>query len=219
MDVITFVGACAVGASVVGYILLKQSRQASQSNNNTEMIDLNPKHEMDNFHIDYAFTRTNKNPDQMLKDLIDQAKDKIDVAIYTFTDKGILQRIIQATNRGVKVRLITDKLQSVNAKGQSDILDQLIDSGIPIKENLHNGFMHLKVAIVDSSVVSVGSYNFTKAAREKHDEVLVVIKNKKLATEWTNHFDTMWNNTIDYRIVENIKIPRVSWFARQKYYS
>lgn len=210
MDVITFVGACTVGASVVGYILFKQSRQPCQSNNNNKMIDINLKDEMENFHLDYAFTRTNKKPDQILKDLIDQAKDKIDIAIYTFTDKGILQRIIQATNRGVKVRLITDKMQSVNAKGQSDILEQLMDSGVPVKENFHNGFMHLKVAIVDSSVVSVGSYNFTKAAREKHDEVVVVIKNKKLANEWTKHFDTMWNNTIDYRIVESIKIPRVS---------
>jgi phosphatidylserine/phosphatidylglycerophosphate/cardiolipin synthase-like enzyme len=210
LDVITLVSACTVGASVVGYILFKNRKQTDQTKKTIETIDLVSKDEQDTFNLDYAFTKTSKNPDQMLKDLIDQAKEKIDLAVYTFTDKGILQRIIQATKRGVRVRLMTDHRQSVNAIGQNNILEQLMYAGVPIKENCHNGFMHLKVAIVDSSVVSVGSYNFTKAAREKHDEILVVIKNKKLANEWTNHFDTMWNNTSNYRNVERIRIPNVS---------
>ncbi|MFD1780811.1 phospholipase D-like domain-containing protein [Fredinandcohnia salidurans] len=209
MDAITVFGACTVGASVIGYILFKNGRQTRHTTNTHNMYDLDSTEEQDTITLDYAFTKTHKKPDQLLIKLIDQAKENIDLAVYTFTDKGILQRIIQATNRGVKVRLITDQRQSVNAYGQDDILKQLMYAGVPVKENNHNGFMHLKIAIVDSSVVSVGSYNFTKAAKEKHDEIIVVINNKKLASEWTKHFDTMWNNISNYRSRGKV-VPKVS---------
>ncbi|TFB13302.1 phospholipase D family protein [Filobacillus milosensis] len=206
MDMATIVGTCTLGASIVGYILYKSSRQNDQMN----MIEVKSNDGEDTIKLDYAFTKTNQKPDQILKNLIDQAKETIDLAVFTFTDKGILQSIIQATNRGVKVRLITDRKQSKNAYGQDEVLEKLTHAGVPIKENCHDGYMHLKITIVDSSVISVGSYNYTKAARNKHDEILVVIKNKKVGAEWSKHFDYMWYKTSDYRSINSDSIPSVS---------
>ncbi|WP_163538226.1 phospholipase D-like domain-containing protein [Gracilibacillus sp. YIM 98692] len=197
MDALTIIGACTVGASIAGYILYKGQKKddgKSLKENNIES-DYN----QTPFTLNYAFTKTDKKPDLILKNIIEQAQEKLDIAVYTFTDQGILQSILQATNRGVKVRLITDRYQSSKARGQDKILQQLKHAGVPVKVNSHRGSMHLKMAIVDSAIVTVGSYNWTKAARDKHDKILVVMENDELALEWTHHFNAMWNNTNKYK--------------------
>lgn len=59
--------------------------------------------------------------------------------------------------------------------------------------------MHMKVSIVDGSIVTTGSYNYTESASTENDEVLVVICNTKAAADFEAEFQSMWNDTSDYR--------------------
>lgn len=59
--------------------------------------------------VDYYFTKAGEHPETQLTGIINSSKNTLDVAIYSLTDKNIVNAIVNAKNRGVAVRLITDK--------------------------------------------------------------------------------------------------------------
>lgn len=62
--------------------------------------------------------------------------------------------------------------------------------------------MHLKVTIADSKIATTGSYNYTKSAEQKNDEVFVTLNDPKIASGFEKEFNRMWNdqsNFADYR--------------------
>ncbi|MGE7271995.1 phospholipase D family protein [Brevibacillus panacihumi] len=145
-------------------------------------------------NIEWAFTRENQHPEEKLIKLINSAQTSIDIAIYSFTKEEIAQAIIDAQKKGISVRVITDEQSSKN-KSQKSLLQKLKNAKVPLKEDTHSGLMHLKVTIVDNEIISTGSYNYTNAASNKNDEVLLIIHDKTIANEWSNVFNKMWNDS------------------------
>ncbi|MDQ7094284.1 phospholipase D family protein [Desulfosporosinus sp. PR] len=150
-----------------------------------------------NDKIEYYFTRAHQHPEQALESQISSAKSTLDIAIYSLTKKDIVDSIIAAKKRGVDVRIITDHIES-KTKSEASELPLLKSAGIPLKEDTHSGLMHMKVSIIDKSVVTTGSYNYTQNASTDNDEVLVIIHDAKIASDWTNEFEQMWEDTKDY---------------------
>jgi phosphatidylserine/phosphatidylglycerophosphate/cardiolipin synthase-like enzyme len=151
--------------------------------------------------IQYSFTQANQHPEKMMEDVINNAKSSLDIAIYSLTKKDIVDSIAAAKDRGVQVRLITDQTEA-KSKSQSAMLKQLKGLGILIKQNVHSGLMHLKVTIADKAIATTGSYNYSQAASTTNDEVLVVIRDQTIATDFEAQFERMWNNTkgfVDYK--------------------
>lgn len=147
--------------------------------------------------VEYYFTRVQQHPERALESQINSAKTTLDIAIYSLTKKDIVESIISAKNRGVAVRIITDRTEA-KTKAQRAELDLLKDAGIPVKENTHPGLMHMKVSIIDKSVVTTGSYNYTKNASTENDEVLVVIHDPGISSKWADEFQQMWDDTKNY---------------------
>ena len=58
--------------------------------------------------------------------------------------------------------------------------------------------MHLKMTVTENTVTT-GSYNYTQAATNENDEVLVIINDKTIAKEWKQEFETMWNDNNNYK--------------------
>lgn len=148
--------------------------------------------------VRYYFPRAGHNPQAALLDVINNAKSSLDVAIYSFTDTKIAQALIAAKNRGVSVRVMSDEKSSLEVS-QNAVLLSLKKAGIPVKVNSHSGLMHLKVTIADKSVVTTGSFNYTKSAEDENDEVFVVLDNAQAATDFEKEFNAMWGDGADYR--------------------
>ena len=144
--------------------------------------------------IQYYFPRGNQPPKPVLIGIINNAKQSLDIAIYSITDTDIVNAIAAAKERGVNVRLITDANQSAG-KYQQAALTILRNAGITIKINKHAGLMHLKVAIADGQIVTTGSFNYSQAAEDTNDEVFVVISNAQAAADFESQFERMWNDT------------------------
>lgn len=149
-------------------------------------------------NVQYYFTRAKQNPDIQLIKVIDSAKTNLDIAIYSLTKQSIVDSIIQTKNRGVNVRIITDKIES-KSKSEKKMLILLKNDNIPIKINSHQGLMHMKVSIADKSTVTTGSYNYTQNATKFNDEVLVIIKDSNVAQDFEDEFSSMWSNNNDYK--------------------
>lgn len=149
--------------------------------------------------IEYFFSREGQHPDGELVSLINSTHKSLDIAIYSITKKNIVDAIIEAEKRGIKVRIITDNETSKN-KYENSALYRINDAGIPIKVNKHSGLMHMKVMISDDSTVTTGSFNYTDSATYKNDEVLVVIHDLSSTKVFEKEFSKMWN---DYSNFEN----------------
>ncbi len=120
---------------------------------------------------------------------INSATEAIDIAIYSFTHDGIAEAIIDAKNRGVKVRVVFDYLQ---AAGQYSV-DELIElEGIEIKIRKSSGSMHNKFCIIDGKKVLTGSFNYSNNADEKNDENLILLIDEELAKLYLSEFEELW---------------------------
>jgi phosphatidylserine/phosphatidylglycerophosphate/cardiolipin synthase-like enzyme len=150
--------------------------------------------------VQYAFTRAHQHPDKLLESVMDSANQSLDIACYSLTEKGIVKSIVNAKARGLNVRLITDR-ESTHNKSQAAAIHQIEAAGIPVKENSHRGLMHLKVTIADGKTLTTGSFNYTNAASQYNDEVLMVVHDANMAQQWDKQFNVMWNDNANYEDV------------------
>lgn len=144
--------------------------------------------------VEYYFPRAGQAPKPVLISIMQAAKKTLDVAIYSFTDTDIANALIAAKERGVTVRVISDR-ESSGGKYQKSLLQSLKTNGIPVKINTHVDLMHLKVTIADKAVVTTGSFNYTKTAEQYNDEVFVVLRSAKAGQDFDTEFSSMWNDS------------------------
>lgn len=140
--------------------------------------------------IEFAFSDVTDNPKTLLLQAINDAKYTLDIAIYNIKDREIADAILGAKQRGVSVRILTDADKAENNK-QAALLKRLSENSIEIKVNSKRK-MHLKMTIIDESLIVMGSYNFTEASATENIEQLIAIKNQELGTEWTKIFNRLW---------------------------
>lgn len=146
---------------------------------------------------EYAFTKAGQHPEQLLESAISNSHSTLDIAIYSITKTDIVDAIVAAKKRGVKVRVITDKTEAGN-KYQKAELAVMKRAGIPIKDNKHPGLMHMKVSIVDNKQVTTGSYNYSTSASTTNDENLVILSDSQMAKDFETQFNRMWNDTTGF---------------------
>ena len=118
---------------------------------------------------------------------INQAK-KIDIAVYSITNQNIVNAIIDAKERGAKVRVITDRLQSA---GKYSLAEELESAGIPVITNIKHKIMHNKFAIFDGKRIESGSYNWTDSATKSNAENCMFFDQENEA--FTKQFDYLWD--------------------------
>lgn len=143
--------------------------------------------------IVYATTKVYFSPedrcDEVIIEYIKQAKNTVDIAIFSLTRDEIAETIIETHKRGVKIRVIIDK-QQAGLKNADD--EKLEDAGIPLIRDTHSGFMHNKFAVIDKKIVLTGSYNWTDNATFRNDENLVVLDD--VGKIYSDKFEQLWSD-------------------------
>ena len=106
-----------------------------------------------------------------LQKQIEQAKDSIFIAMFTLTHTQLLQTLIEAQNRGVKVTVALDRY---TAKGASQkAVSILQNQGIRLFLSQGPQLFHHKWAYIDQHQLILGSTNWTKAAFTKNQDCLL----------------------------------------------
>jgi len=122
---------------------------------------------------------------------IDAAAKRIDVAVYTFTSRPLAQALVDASNRGVRVRVILDPS---NASGSYSKAAYLVKNGIEVRTEKGAGLMHHKFALVDDSVLITGSFNWTASAEAENDENILVLKGfPATCRSYSREFERIWH--------------------------
>jgi phosphatidylserine/phosphatidylglycerophosphate/cardiolipin synthase-like enzyme len=120
------------------------------------------------------------------------ARRSVDVAIYSFTVNRIALVLDSAVERGVKVRLVTDRRQAASEHSVVPFLARKL----PVRIGTGGGLMHDKFAIIDDSVCVTGSYNWSDDAELENDENLLVLVSPALARAYEDRFDTIWTSAV-----------------------
>ncbi len=121
--------------------------------------------------------------------LFQTVRSRADVCVFTITDDRIKDAIMDAHQRGIAVRIISDNDKS-NDLG-SDIY-QLERAGVPVRCDRTDYHMHHKFAIFDGSSLLTGSYNWTRSAARNNEENFIVTQDDSLVNAFTVAFDELW---------------------------
>lgn len=148
--------------------------------------------------IDLNEPRARKNPnntDKNLLKLIKGAKTSIDGAFYDIEDLGVVDALVRAKKRGVKVRLVTDTDNMVEkadpTKARKAVVWMLSEK-IPVVDDQRSGIMHHKFMVVDGQTVWTGSTNLTPTSLYRHNNNALTIKNARLAQAFDGEFERLF---------------------------
>jgi len=120
---------------------------------------------------------------------IDSTNERLDVAIYSFTHDAIAQATIRAHQRGVAVRILTDKLQASGRYADDELLESY---GIEVRRDTQSGLMHHKFAISDGCAAGLGSFNWSVNADVRNMENWNVCRLKYVIENYQLEFDKLW---------------------------
>lgn len=131
-------------------------------------------------------------PDVALARLFDSATQSIDVASYELDREIVVQALLNAHARGVRVRVVTDIDILLDAQ-EGEAYGRLDEAGIPMVAGNSNSIMHNKFAVVDGATVWTGSWNFTDNDTERHNNHGIALYSPELAANYTATFLKMWD--------------------------
>lgn len=190
-------------------------KNATQCSNQKKSKNLIPEliYEDKNIKIILSDFTTKLKPDRygnsiICKEIIEQinsANNTIDIAIYGYDSVPVIEKaLINAKNRGVKIRLLYD----INSKGENIYKNTLYfanligDSKCDIAPNIvkypakyTNSLMHDKFYIFDSKILITGSANASHTDMSGfNSNSIIVIKSDEIARIYEKEFNQMYES-------------------------
>lgn len=129
------------------------------------------------------------NPDKRFIKFVNETKKTLDICVFEIDSVDITQAIINAHNRGVRVRMVVDSETAEKAGS----VKRLREAGVPVVDDGGRiAYMHNKFAVSDSSWVWTGSYNLTNNASWKHNDNVIKINSKYISENYIAEFEEMF---------------------------
>jgi phosphatidylserine/phosphatidylglycerophosphate/cardiolipin synthase-like enzyme len=123
--------------------------------------------------------------------LLRGAKASADICVFTITDDRLAKPILEAKDRGVEIRIITD---NDKAEDRGSDVYRLGKAGVRVRVDQSEHHMHHKFAIFDATTLVTGSYNWTRSAAEHNRENILVTDDPKLVGPYATNFESFWQS-------------------------
>ena len=156
----------------------------------------------------YSHIAFTKNCEKEIIKLIENSNESIDIAVYSINNLNLIEPLINARDRGVKVRILTDRIQ---AFGKSSKAKLLRDVGFEIKIHSKQRIMHHKFAIFDGKNAVEGSFNWTYSAANKNAEDCNIFNKAEDIQALQKRFKTLWklnSKDVSECYFENMKLKK-----------
>ena len=126
-----------------------------------------------------------------------QAKQSIDLCVFTISDEKLGACLKRLHQRGVKIRLLTDnnKMRDVGSQ-----VKELARAGISVKIDNSKYHMHNKFGIIDGRIAFTGSYNWTYTAKTYNQENLLLTTNFTIVHKFVDEFERLWGEMFWLRV-------------------
>ena len=128
---------------------------------------------------------------QQILNFINSAQKSIDIEVYTFSSRDVVDALMDAKSRGVVIKIILEK--HVIGGENDQIYHELLAKGFNVKwASSTFKLTHAKFIIVDGQAVLVGSHNLSNSALFKNREASVIIRESKTLQSFIDIFDNDW---------------------------
>ncbi|MFI5347818.1 MAG: phospholipase D-like domain-containing protein [Elusimicrobiota bacterium] len=135
---------------------------------------------------------------------IDAAQKTLRISIYQFEQQSVLDALVRAKKRGVKVEVVLDR-SHVYTTGTSHeggprrprpMVVELVKSGFDLLllKGQGSGIMHNKFLIVDDELLEGGSYNYTDQSESDHYENAYFTLEKERVALYLRYWKYMRDN-------------------------
>ena len=148
---------------------------------------------------------------QVLLSAIMDAREELTITTpYFGPDDGLIQALMAAAGRGVKVTLIVPKLNdsTLVAWSSRSFYDDLMSAGVNIAE-FHGGLLHTKSLLIDKRVAVFGSVNFDQRSLRLNFEISLIVYND----EFCSKLETL----IESYLAQSDMVDPVSWAKRPRW--
>ena len=131
---------------------------------------------------------------------IDQAKHSLDVQHPKFVDAVVLDRLIQAHERGVRVQVLCGGKHGISAW---DVLDTFASlrlmqlKGIKIRKQKHLR-LHAKLLLADGKHAMIGSMNLDRSAFDLRRELGCFVRDPVAVKDLNQSFHEDWHEAAHY---------------------
>jgi cardiolipin synthase A/B len=118
---------------------------------------------------------------EAIREQIGSARDRLDVMNPYLTDRDMIERILAAARRGVKVRVVVSEVSN-NAQATAALKHHYPDlrkAGVEVWE-LPGTVVHAKVVVADD-VVSFGTVNLDAWALYRNSEIMIIARSPEAA--------------------------------------
>ena len=120
---------------------------------------------------------------------LQQARCSIDVCVFNIASSELCDILIAAHESGVIVRVVTNDEQMVHSGNQ---VNRLRRSGIQVRVDEMEYFMHHKFAIVDGELLMNGSLNWTTQGLCGNQENVILTSEPALVQPFLKQFELLW---------------------------
>lgn len=112
---------------------------------------------------------------EKLVNLIQTAKKKIKIAMFTLTHPLLIDELIKAKKRGIEVSIVVDCHSGIGASAKA--VEKLKKEGVNVLLSCGTELLHHKYLYIDEKTLVCGSANWTKAAFHKNKDLILIINN------------------------------------------
>jgi len=130
--------------------------------------------------------------DVPIVDAIGQVQNTLDIVAFEMNNELIVEAIMDAHERGVTVRMVTDDDHGL--EDRDGIVQGMKDAGIPIVDDSRSALMHNKFMIMDSTAVWTGTWNYTVNGTYRNNNNAIVMQNDQAVAAYQAEFDEMFTD-------------------------
>jgi phosphatidylserine/phosphatidylglycerophosphate/cardiolipin synthase-like enzyme len=128
--------------------------------------------------------------DEPLAAAIGEVQATLDIAAFEFDNEVLTQAVLDAHERGVTVRIVTDDEHGLEEEDES--IPLFIEEGIPVVDDSRSGLMHNKFMIMDNTTVWTGSMNYTRNGVYRNNNHLLALRSQRAVQAYQTEFDEMF---------------------------
>ncbi len=125
----------------------------------------------------YFLPKDSKKVQKDIEKYIVDAKESIDIAMYNLSYRKLVELLNEASNRGVKVRILYYK-----KKAEFDEKIELVK----VMDKLHT-----KMAIIDKKIVIFGSANWTDESFKDNYEIFYISDRTDIAKQFNDFYKSI----------------------------
>jgi len=135
-------------------------------------------------------------PDDTAKPIIDaiaKASNRLNIRMFLFTDSTLLETVIAAHKRGVKVRVMLNPARRSGESENDGARKQLTDAGIEVRDsNPAFDLTHQKSMVIDDKIGFVESLNWEPKDLTKTRDYAIITTHGHEVAEMVACFDADW---------------------------